>query len=30
MPRGEEPVGHPNTNGFSVVGLVALILAKRT
>ena len=27
MPRGEEPVGHPNTNGFSAVGLAALILA---
>jgi hypothetical protein len=27
MPNGEEPVGHPNTKGFSGVGLAALILA---
>ena len=27
IPKGEEPVGHPNTNGFSGVGLAALILA---
>lgn len=23
IPKGEEPVGHPKTNGFSAVGLAA-------
>jgi len=27
IPRGEDPVGQPNTNGFSGVGLAAFILA---
>jgi hypothetical protein len=27
MPRGEDPVGQPNTNGFSGVGLAAFIFA---
>jgi hypothetical protein len=27
MPKGEEPVGKPNTNGFSAVGFAFLILA---
>ena len=29
MPRGEDPVGQPNTNGFSGVGLAALFLQQR-